>query len=319
MVASIASGSAPQWIFSIVVVAGVSAVAVQQLREPEATPPVEVVVAPLEDVVPILPALPVEIDVAPLGDVVPILPKIIEPPVAEVVRIDGEVATIAGTGQAGEEIIIMSGTQELARTTVGTDGTYAVVFDYIVPDAGAKLDVVETNGEGENIAAENSIAILPRVGADPTLAQLEGDIIKVEVDNRDELTFAGIVYGDADDPVISGNSTPNTTLSVSLNGKPVGSTEVNSDGIWSMSLANLDVGQHILGFTSDDGQSFEVPIERAAIEVVQKITRGDTLWRIAELRYGDGRRYTDIYNMNADKISNPDLIFPDQDLVLPTE
>ena len=284
----------------MVVVGGVSVVAVQQLREPEEVPPVEIVVAPLEEVV-------------------PILPKIIEPPVADVVRIDDEVATIAGTGQPGEEIIIMSGTDELVRTAVGADGTFAAIFDYDVPDAGAKLDVVETNSEGENIAAESSIAVLPRVGADPELVSLEGDVIKVEVDNRDKLTFAGIVYGESDNTVISGSSTPNTTINITINGKSVGSTDVDSNGIWSLKLADLAVGKHILGLSSNDGQSFEVPIERAAIDVVQKITRGDTLWRIAELRYGDGNRYTDIYNLNADKINNPDLIYPDQDLILPTE
>ncbi len=300
MVASIPGSPVQQWIFSMVVVGGVSAVAVQQMREPEVVPPVEVVVAPLVEVV-------------------PELPKIAEPPVAEVVRIDGEVATIAGTGQPGEEIIIMDGHDELARTAVGADGTYAVVFDYEVPENGAHIDVVETNGEGENISAENSIAILPRVGADPELAKLEGNIIKVEVDNRDELTFAGMVYGDGDDPVISGSSTPKTTLNITVNGKPMGTTDVDDDGNWSMKLAGIEVGKHILGLSSDDGQSFDVPIERAAIEVVQKITRGDTLWRIAELRFGDGNRYTDIYNLNADKIRNPDLIFPDQNITLPVE
>jgi nucleoid-associated protein YgaU len=45
---------------------------------------------------------------------------------------------------------------------------------------------------------------------------------------------------------------------------------------------------------------------------------GDTLWAIAESFLGDGNRWREVYDANTDTIGdNPDVIQPDQVLVLP--
>lgn len=46
-----------------------------------------------------------------------------------------------------------------------------------------------------------------------------------------------------------------------------------------------------------------------------KVARGDSLWRIAEKFYGSGPEYRKIAQANG--ITNPDLINPGQDLVIP--
>lgn len=48
------------------------------------------------------------------------------------------------------------------------------------------------------------------------------------------------------------------------------------------------------------------------------VVSGDCLWDIAKKFYGDGSKYTKIFNANKDKISNPDLIFPGQVLCIPS-
>lgn len=48
------------------------------------------------------------------------------------------------------------------------------------------------------------------------------------------------------------------------------------------------------------------------------VSRGDSLWRISRLTYGEGPRYTVIYNANRAQIRDPDLIYPGQVFVLPT-
>lgn len=45
--------------------------------------------------------------------------------------------------------------------------------------------------------------------------------------------------------------------------------------------------------------------------------KGDCLWNIAKLFLGDGSRWREIYNLNTDKIVNPNLIYPGQVLTLP--
>ena len=47
------------------------------------------------------------------------------------------------------------------------------------------------------------------------------------------------------------------------------------------------------------------------------IARGDSLWALSRLTYGDGARYAVILNANRDKIHNPNLIYPGQTFVLP--
>lgn len=47
------------------------------------------------------------------------------------------------------------------------------------------------------------------------------------------------------------------------------------------------------------------------------IARGDSLWTLSRLAYGDGARYAVIFNANRDKIHNPNLIYPGQTFVLP--
>jgi nucleoid-associated protein YgaU len=47
------------------------------------------------------------------------------------------------------------------------------------------------------------------------------------------------------------------------------------------------------------------------------VSRGDSLWRISRSAYGDGARYTVIYDANHGQIRNPDRIYPGQVFVLP--
>lgn len=48
------------------------------------------------------------------------------------------------------------------------------------------------------------------------------------------------------------------------------------------------------------------------------VKSGDCLWNIAKKYLGDGSRYTEIYNLNKDKIKNPNLIYAGQILTLPS-
>lgn len=47
------------------------------------------------------------------------------------------------------------------------------------------------------------------------------------------------------------------------------------------------------------------------------VVSGDSLWSIAKIYYGDGTKYTKIYNANKDKIKNAALIQPGWKLVIP--
>lgn len=48
------------------------------------------------------------------------------------------------------------------------------------------------------------------------------------------------------------------------------------------------------------------------------VKKGDCLWNIAKKYLGKGSRYKEIYNLNKDKIKNPNRIYPGQVLTLPS-
>ena len=47
------------------------------------------------------------------------------------------------------------------------------------------------------------------------------------------------------------------------------------------------------------------------------VKAGDSLWNIAKKLYGNGAKYTQIYNANKDKIKNPNLIYAGQVFTIP--
>jgi nucleoid-associated protein YgaU len=49
------------------------------------------------------------------------------------------------------------------------------------------------------------------------------------------------------------------------------------------------------------------------------VSRGDSLWRLSRDTYGAGTRYAVIYKANRKQIRNPNLIYPGQIFVLPTQ
>jgi len=53
-------------------------------------------------------------------------------------------------------------------------------------------------------------------------------------------------------------------------------------------------------------------------EQTYTVKSGDCLWAIAKKFYGDGSKYTKIYNANKDKIKNPNLIYVGQVFIIPS-
>ena len=53
--------------------------------------------------------------------------------------------------------------------------------------------------------------------------------------------------------------------------------------------------------------------------VLHTVAKGDTLWKIAQKHYGNGTRYTAIFEANKPMLSDPDKIYPGQVLRIPQE
>lgn len=66
---------------------------------------------------------------------------------------------------------------------------------------------------------------------------------------------------------------------------------------------------------SGDASGQDAEVKKTLPVVI--IRKGDKLWRISRRLYGDGVRYTTIYQANQDQIRNPDLIYPGQVFLTP--
>jgi nucleoid-associated protein YgaU len=64
----------------------------------------------------------------------------------------------------------------------------------------------------------------------------------------------------------------------------------------------------------DDQLTVDAPTAESHFYTVAK---GDTLWKIAASQYGDGAKYPVIFEANKPMLSDPDKIYPGQNLRIP--
>ena len=82
-------------------------------------------------------------------------------------------------------------------------------------------------------------------------------------------------------------------------------------GSKSIELSESDTGQTVAEVKE------ERPAQNAPAPTTYTVKSGDCLWNIAKKQLGDGSRWQEIYNLNKDKIKNPNLIYPNQVLTMP--
>jgi len=79
--------------------------------------------------------------------------------------------------------------------------------------------------------------------------------------------------------------------------------------------------RYLSGRSSPSGEGDETRCRAAGRRAVGRrhyvVARGDSLWRISRTHYRQGRRYRVIWRANADKIRDPDLIYPCQRFRIP--
>ena len=114
--------------------------------------------------------------------------------------------------------------------------------------------------------------------------------------------------------------------------------EIGADGQWSADLPEVDTGTYTLRVDELDASGqvvsrAETPFRREAVEAIQAlypgafagrapvslitVQPGNTLWGIAREKYGEGVLYVRVFEANADRIRNPDLIYPGQIFTVP--
>lgn len=126
-----------------------------------------------------------------------------------------------------------------------------------------------------------------------------------------------------------GTAPPGTSVRAYVDNKAAGDATADADGHWSVDPAeSISPGAHRLridqvGSAGKVAARVELPFERTSMAAAELregrivVQPKATLWRIARRFYGQGVRYTVIYQANRDQIVDPDRIFPGQIFAIP--
>lgn len=112
------------------------------------------------------------------------------------------------------------------------------------------------------------------------------------------------------------SSRPNGQRVISKQSVAVALNEVASNAglVRSPAAANRDLPRMATAASLSDELTPAVGMPKNPTAVVN---RGDSLWRISRITYGDGARYAVVYKANRELIRNPNRIYPGQIFVLP--
>ena len=118
------------------------------------------------------------------------------------------------------------------------------------------------------------------------------------------------------------NDAYQTTATADKNGRVAFTTDGGGTGTYQVRLDEVDRGSGAIKsraevpFTAPQAAVASAG-DNAGQGKAMTVARGDSLWRISRLAYGDGARYTVIYDANHNQIRNPDRIYPGQKFMIP--
>lgn len=279
-------------------------------------------------------------------------------PKFDIVRVEpnGE-AVIAGRSEPGSLVILLDGDEEIARITTDETGAWVIIIarplapgDHQLglraemPDGSVQLSetlvIVSVPqptlevASGEAGAEQQAAAELAPLAIETQREGLSASRVLQQPEDaglRDQALLLNAVDYDADGfVVVSGRAQPGARVVVYLDEKPLGAVVADANGHWQLApdtpvasgLHRLRVDQ--VGDSGDVLARVATLFSRAELAggfpedrfvIVQP---GNSLWRIARRTYGQGVRYSVIFQANNDQIVDPDLIFPGQIFLVPS-
>jgi nucleoid-associated protein YgaU len=248
---------------------------------------------------------------------------------------------VAGRSEPNAEVSLQENGREIGRAQADSMGQWVILPSRPLAPGGQELSLTsrapggaEIRGDapvivlvpeaakpGQSAAAAPQVVLTPSAGAPrllqaPSAAGSKLALNVVDYDDKGEIRFAGI-------------APPGSALRVYIDNRPVGDARADSQGRWSLQPGStVPSGDHRLRVDqlTQAGRvaaRIAVPFQRTAIAgpelaagrvVVQP---RQSLWRIARQAYGQGVRYTVIYEANRDQIQDPNRIYPGQLIAVP--
>jgi nucleoid-associated protein YgaU len=270
------------------------------------------------------------------------------------VNSDGGV-TIAGRGPAGARILLMDGDRQIGSIQADSSGGWIFMSDAPIAAGDHQLslrlaDGGATSGEvatvvvperGRDIAGRPAagsgssplVLLTPQQGASTVLqapqATSSGPTPAAPGGTGGALSINVIDYGEGGTVFVSGRGRAGATIRLYLDNRPIGEGGADpggrfriraegsiEPGVYKLRADQLDAAGKVTARAETPFQR-AAPAEVAVAEGRVVVQPGNSLWRIARRLYGEGPRYTVIYQANQQQIRNPDLIYPGQIFAIP--
>lgn len=271
------------------------------------------------------------------------------PPVADeplpsfdIVRVDGTgMAIIAGRAEPGATVGLMLDEARVAETVANDRGEWVITLDQPLATGERQFTLsMRTESGGEKLSDQVVVVDVPERGGTPLVVlgspgRPSRVLQQPGAEPRLALGVETVDYDDKGALILAGSAPPGTRVRIYLDNQYVGETVANVAGEWNFLAARpIEPGVYTLRIDGVDSEGkvlarAEVPFERASPEAIAGalaagggrvvVQPGNSLWRIARRIYGEGLRYTVIYEANRDQIRDPDLIYPGQVFKVPGE
>lgn len=179
------------------------------------------------------------------------------------------------------------------------------------------------------VSDEEGVRVVQQGGTPPRTSNVSIDAITYDAEGEVALTGRGVGA---------------ESVRIYLDNAPLIEADIGEDGQWSADLPQIDSGTYTLrvdeiGAGGQVVSRAETPFRREPAEAIRDLAGagnapggdpaqiapvslitvqpGNTLWGIAREKYGEGILYVRLFDANADRIRNPDLIYPGQIFSVP--
>lgn len=270
-------------------------------------------------------------------------------PTFDVVRLNPDAtAVIAGRARPGAAVQVLDGATVLGSVTADKRGDWALVIDTPLSPGGRQLTLKASDADGRVAMSDETVTlVVPEAKHDIAGRRTAetGGALAVATSRAgasrvlalpEKATGGGAVAIDAIDydrdgaARVGGRAPSRARIQLYIDGVLVGHVEADADGRWQMALDQaIALGRHTVraDMVADSGKvaaRAEVVFDRQPLPAGDGDGRaivvlpGNNLWTLAHRIYGEGVRYTVIYEANHDQIRDPDLIYPGQIFMAPT-
>ena len=243
-------------------------------------------------------------------------------------------AVFAGRAEPGAVVSVLNGGHSLGQVKAGASGAWVLTPDEKLPPGASQLTLSARSPDGSMRTADTPVVTVVPTPIGPALPPLaflapaNGPSRLLQAPGR-KLGLDTVDYDDQGQIRFSGSAPPGAPVRLYVDNQRLADAKAGPDGHWVMSPAGeLKPGVHTLRLDqlTPRGQvaaRVEAPFQRETLALSQVadgkvvVEPGQSLWRLARRVYGDGLRYTVIYQANREQIRNERLIYPGQVFAVP--